>query len=401
MRLAALVILLATLSAGSGAAQGALSGEIAERGLRPVAERLAALSDLSADERFALAGLRFLGAVEGALQTRWRHGLGDAGTQLPVLRLPIPQNPAPEPFTGAVMTALLSDLRADLAEAGAALTGMPADDFGLAIRLGDLWFDIDGNGRRGPGEGLVEVAGLTVLGRDVARMRQSPVADAVIRFDAADAFWLAAYAEFLQGLSTLALAFDPGPAIDLVLDSKVAFMDLRGTAPMPSALDMMLGRQADALAMLWLTLHRQPDPALTRQARQHLLAMIALNRRFWDAVAAESDDEAEWIPNDRQTAALGFRLPPGTGPRWLAVLDEAEGLLTGRLLMPHWRYGAEAGVNLARLFDDPAPVDPMGWFQGHGLLRWAEKGTRASPESWREFERMLYGDAVLFALLLN
>ena len=47
------------------------------------------------------------------------------------------------------------------------------------------------------------------------------------------------------------------------------------------------------------------------RARDHFLAMIGHNRRFWAEVAVEIDDDREWIPNGRQSAVLGFTLPGG------------------------------------------------------------------------------------------
>jgi hypothetical protein len=41
------------------------------------------------------------------------------------------------------------------------------------------------------------------------------------------------------------------------------------------------------------------------------------------------------------------------------------------------------------------------WIQGEGLLPYAEKGRRISPDAWRDFERLVSGDAILFAVFLN
>ena len=52
-------------------------------------------------ERFALGGVRFLGGVERALQLRYAVGLSGGLAEmsgLPVLRLPLPENPSPAPF---------------------------------------------------------------------------------------------------------------------------------------------------------------------------------------------------------------------------------------------------------------------------------------------------------------
>lgn len=395
MRRIGLGVLLACALVQPAVAQGTTSAEIAARGIAPVADRLAALPSPSPEDRFALAGLRFLGAVERALQMRWRKGMSADATDLPIFRLEIAENPAPEPFVPQDVTDLLLALDADMAAARGALGGLQGADFGLEIRLGDLWFDVNGNTARDPTEEMLAIAGLA-LGRGGPQM-----ADVVVRFDSADAAWLEAYTHLLQGFASLALAFDPAPAIARVLDGQAQMRALQGATPPGNALDQMFGRQVDRLAMVVFALQQQPDPALTRAAHDHLLAMVAANRRFWALVQAEDDNRAEWVPNDRQTSALGIAMPPGTGAAWQAVLADAEALLTGERLIPHWRLGPGAGINLARMLQDPAPVDIPAWAQGSGILPWAETGPRVSPEAWRAFTLLVGGDSILFAVMLN
>mgnify|MGYP001788455110 CR=1 FL=1 len=153
--------------------------------------------------------------------------------------------------------------------------------------------------------------------------------------------------------------------------------------------------------MALLALSKTPNPDLARDAHAHLLAMIADNRRFWAAVALEPDNQNEWVPNDKQVSGLGIILPPGTGARWQAVLADAEKILMGELLIPHWRFGAEAGINMRMLFETPPAIDLVTFIQGEGLLRYAEKGDLASLMSWNEFARLVQGDAMLFAVFLN
>jgi len=388
---------LAFLLAASPASAETLSEEIARAGIAPTSARLAALPAPTNEELFALAGLRFLGGVEAALQLRWQTGIRADWSELPILRLPVPENPDARPFVPADFTALLTGLDADMEAARAALAQLGDQPLALEIRLADLWFDINMNGTREEGEGVDTVAGLLAGGR----IRGVPVIDPVIRFDTADAAWLSAYTHFLSGFASTALAYDPEPAIQRVIDSSTAIYALWGDTPPPNAMDMMFGRQIDRLAMVLLALSETPDTALAAKAHGHFLSMIAENRRFWALVELEPDNDREWVPNDRQTSALGFAMPPGTGARWQAVLADAEALLTGDKLIPHWRYGAEAGINLKKMFENPPPVDLITWVQGEGFLPYAEKGERISMDSWRDFERLVSGDAMLFAIFLN
>ena len=350
------------------------------------------------EDRFALAGLRFLGGVEAALQLRWQTGIRSDWSELPILRLPIPENPAARPFVPADFTALLTGLDADMDNARAALTELGDQPFALDLRLADLWFDINMNGTRDEGEDVASVAGLTLGG---GRMIAVPVADPVIRFDTADAAWLTAYTHFLSGFVSTALAYDPEPAIQRVMDSSAAIYALWGDTPPPNTMDMMFGRQVDRVAMVLFALSKTPDKTLAMDAHGHFLSMIEENRRFWSLVGLEDDNDREWVPNDRQTSGLGLNVPPGTGERWQAVLADAEALLKGEALIPHWRFGAEAGINLKKAFENPPAVDLVTWIQGEGLLPYAEKGRRISTDAWNDFERLVSGDAILFAVFLN
>lgn len=393
----AALLALCLLATPALADRSALSTELGASGLKATEARLAALASPTPEDRFALAGIRFLSGVEGALQLRWQTGVRADWSELPILRLPIPENPAARPFEPRDFTTLVTGLEARMEGARSALADLADQPFALQIALSDLWFDINMNGARDAGEDVASVAGLTLGGAGRIAVADNPV----ITFDSADAAWLSAYTHFLSGFTNLALAYNPEPAIQRVQDSSAAIYALWGGTPPTNALDMMFGRQADRAAMVLHALAQTPDPALTRKAHGHFLAMITENRRFWSLVDAETDNSGEWVPNDRQTSALGIVLPPGTGERWQAVLADAEKLLTGDLLIPHWRFGAEAGINLRKMFENPVPLDLVTVIQGEGLLPFAEKGPRASPFAWTEFTRLVEGDAMLFALFLN
>jgi len=279
-----------------------------------------------------------------------------------------------------------------------ALTQLGDKPFALPIRMADLWFDINANGTREPGEGIAEVTGMALGG---GRGMGVAVEDPVITFDTADAAWLSAYTHFLSGFASTALAYDPEPAIQRVIDSSKAIYALWGTTPPNNAMDMMFGRQVDRAAMVLHALSNTPDKALAQDAYSHFLSMIQENRRFWSLVALETDNTGEWVPNDKQVSGLGLTMPPGTGERWQAVLADAEKLLKGEVLIPHWRFGAEAGINLKKAFENPPPVDLITWIQGEGLLPYAEKGPQMSMQSWRDFEEFVQGDSMLFAVFLN
>ena len=112
---------LAFLLAAVPATAETLSQEIARSGLAPTEARLAALPSPSNEDLFALAGLRFLGGIEQALQLRWKTGVQADWSELPILRLPIPENPDAIPFQAADFTALIKNLDADIDQTASSL----------------------------------------------------------------------------------------------------------------------------------------------------------------------------------------------------------------------------------------------------------------------------------------
>jgi hypothetical protein len=375
---------------------------IAAQGLYATEVQLAALPAPTPSDRFALGGVRFLMGIEAALQTRYRTGISDGlsvMSGLPVLRLPIAENPTPEPFIGQVIASLFARVGADMSGALAALAPIAdGDTVGVMIDTDDIWFDIDLSGTRTEGEGLTDLAGLGLNGGFGA-----PLAGVQIRFDTADAAWLAAYAHLLAGFSDLVLAFDPTVAIDDVLAARAAIAEVNAAAGSPygSGMGYQVGDYADLAAMVVDALERQPDPALTRSAQAHWLEMVAQNRVFWRRVATETDNEAEWIPNKAQVSALGLPFPPDTGQVWLNVLGEAEALLKGEVLMPHWRLADGVGIDLNLLFQDPPVVDVLGMAHGMDLLPYGRQGRLISGDALWRFETMMAGDAGLYMVILN
>lgn len=396
--------LLALLALATPAAAQTLSQEIGTNGITTTLARLKAQPEPALEDIFAIGGLQLLSGIERALQLQWRTGMdqttGDIGNTIgiPLLRLPLPPNPAPEPFRGALITQLFTDLDADMQAARTALATLPeGEEFGLEITFADLWFDVNANGTREAEEDALTLLGPQLLGWQW--QDPDPAAPPLtVRFDAADAAWLAAYTHVLSGIANTILAYDPAASIDRVLATRAAF----GLTPPPEYASYFdFETFADAFAIVEGAVNQPPDAARAKAAKDHYLALIAENRRFWALVAAETDDDREWIPNDRQVSALGIVLPPGTGDTWLGVLADGEALLQGRLLIPYWRGAEGQGLNLGRMFDEPAPISITGWIQGWAAVPYLEKGPVIDDTSFRQFEALMGGNAGLMMVWLN
>ncbi len=381
-----------------------LSTEIGQKGLSAVEARLSDLLEPTEAERFALGGVRFLRTVEAALQMQAREGLYDPTGMVPFLRFgdraAVAADPS-RPLRPEAVRELFDGVVNGLNEARQPLGQLGATDFSVEINLQDLWFDVNEDGKRTPDEGLMQLFGPALMGwRWSERAPDAPAP--VVHFDAADAAWLTAYCHLLQGLGDIIIAYDPTEPIRSVQDAK-ARMAALSSAPGsgdPQAY-AYFATATDTAAIMIKALDQDPDKTRLHAARDHFLAMVADNRRFWDAVGRETDNDHEWLPNDRQTSALGLDLPPGTGAHWLKVLADMEAILKGERLIPYWRTGTGVGLNIANLFNDPRPVDLVDWIQGAGALPYLQQGTLADADAWAAFEDMTQGQAMLLTLYLN
>jgi len=374
---------------------------VAENGLEGAVEQLTAQSGKTPSDQFALGALQFLRGIEKTLQVRWEYNATIDDLDLPVLRLPVPPNPDAKPFRADLITGLFTGLLTDMDASRAALAEIPdGADVALDLNLANLWFDINMNGKRDLGEGVIEVGANTLMGEiNFGEMDGIPPMD--VRFDTADVAWLTAYTHMVSAAGEMVVAFDPTESIETVMGANYKMIELRGDAPIEFGFDMQFGGWVDQFAMAYGALNQQPDATHTRAAHAHLLNMIAENKVFWAAVAQETDNEREWIPNDNQTAALGFELSPGTGAAWQAVLADVEALLNGDLLIEYWRISPAGGVNVKKLFMDPPVVDIVTWVQGSGLLPYLERGPVISGDSLRRFEELTGGNPFLISFLLN
>lgn len=372
---------------------------IAEQGLAGAEATLAGLAEPTPSDDFVLGGVRFLRTAEIALQTRYRFNMGEMAEMsgLPFLRLPIAPNPDPEEFEPAMVAKVFADALVTLDGSLEALDRIGDDDaVAVVIDTGALWFDINGDGRREQGEGLFAVAG-----GDLNRALASDFTPPVVRFDTADAAWLSAYAHLLSGVSETVLALDPTSAITRVLDSAEQMDALGQATTRRSWMTADDAMWVDLITIFVRAIEGRPDVDRSRAAHAHFLAMIEDNQVFWSRVARETDNDREWIPNKDQDSVLPVRFPPDTGDVWRDVLAEAEALLRGDLLIPHWRLRADAGINLYEAMQNPPDIDIIGVFQGETILPYAEVGPRIRGEAMMRFEMLMGGDAMLYAVILN
>jgi len=336
-------------------------------------------------------------AIEHVLQVRYATYSGELPL-VPGGQANISYNPDAEFNPAFVETAMLGALE-HFAKARAALENAAGNDFAVEVELQDLWFDVDKDGKRGEGEAALLQIGQLFSGRSGFEGYDG---ESVIRFDTADADWLAAYVNLASASAELILSVDPTSAIRAISEGNEKIAAL-GVSSNPSFFEDE--RQLDAIAVVLTALDGTPDPKRTRAALAHLKKMIAHNESFWTRVEQETDDNKEWLPNANQVSAFGVEVTDETAAAWRAVLSEMSHVLNGRKLVPHWRFGGRGetgyGLNIESLLTDPGDFDLVLMLHGASLAPHFEQGALVNPRVWREFARTVDGRGNIFALWLN
>jgi hypothetical protein len=417
----------------------------------------AQLSSAPADEqaRFALGAAQFLGAIEGLGQGLWRYGVNNGEDSrivrdVPFLRLPVPANPAPEQVSYMGLRMLLPEFVDDLGRAEATLAAVSDAPVKLPVRLGAVRLDFDGDGKGAVYEGLAIILA-TVAGVE------PPPESFTVHFDESDVPWLRGYAHLLSAMAEFPLAYDWQATFDQTFHGVFPQSDLPSSElwqetlrirnwlksqDIPEGFDfssdyefedyekweqspegkawtafmesdrfpeviqkdtsLWMSGVADMLAFVRLIDWPVAEPERLSSARQHLLSMIALSRESWQRIKAETDDDLEWVPAPRQTGPFpNMRVNDDLVTSWHSFLDGFEGVLEGRLLLPHWRFQSERGLNIRRMMEEPRRFDLLMVLHGAGALPYIEEGKLAEGSTMENAENILFGGLLAYFLWFN
>ena len=349
--------------------------------------------------RFALGVVQTLQAVEGLVQGLYKYGLApEWQSSLPFVRLPIPDTPKPTPLTNADFRTLVSDFSTQLAKAEATLAPIKSAEVKLPLAIGTYRVDFNSDGTADESESFWGIFART-LG---APLTEEEARGFVIAFDAGDVHWLRGYCHLLQSLCEFHLAHDTQNIHDHAAQFFFPTADVKYPVPLAPAGDMW-NSIADAIAFVHLIQLPVSEPERMKASHAHLLEVIAQSRLSWAAIAAETDDDREWIPGAKQENAAipGARISAEMIAGWHAVLDESEAILQGEKLIPYWRPGDARGVNLKRVFFEPQTFDLVLWIQGSAAVPYLEEGPITPTHKWREIQRGFRGQFGLFALWVN
>lgn len=382
---------------------------------KTVTERNSALAALEAAapsdpaSAYAAGAGEFFTALEILAGGLHRHGFESPQSfMLPLMRLPVPDNPNPEPLTYEEFRAILVAFRDRLEKSAATLGSVPADaDIGMVIDLTRLGIDLNEDGNIAPDESAAAI--MAALSRGGAP--DGPAPSLTFRFDRADGYWLQGYAEFLMAQADFWLAHD----FKTMFDGSFHMLFPRAKLPLQDVLVPPDGgmsgsifasewRFADFISLVHLVNWPVVEPERRQAARRHLLEMIRLSREDWKAIRAETDNDREWLPGPKQNGPnplTGLEVGEEQVTAWLATLDMAEDLLEGRVLLPHFRIAGK-GINMKRFFDEPKTFDLVLSITGPAIAPYFESGRILTSDDFDQIQREFGGAGFLtFALWFN
>lgn len=367
--------------------------------------------------RLALGLTEFLQAIEFLGNSNYRWGvLNNSATQgLPLMRLPVPENPQPEQVSYDELREMIAQFQAKIRAAEETLAQVDTGDVYLPLYLGRVRLDLNGDGALADEETLWRL--MQVVNRQIEPAQGEAF---VIGVDGADVHWLRGYCHFLQAVADVVLGHDERQLFERCGQLVFPQIETPFLAPRDRARlgDFNPKAIADLIAAIHLIRFPVIAPERMRAAHAHLLAMVRESRLCWERTLAETDDRHEWIPNPQQTGVLGVAVSREVVTGWSAVLDEIEQLLQGKKLVPYWRdqsdwlfgmamgAGGEIpergrGVNLQRVFLEPREFDLILWIQGTAVEPFLEEGPLSTPQAWNRLTQVFDGQFFGFAVWFN
>lgn len=352
--------------------------------------------------RFGLGIVQLMGGTERLIQSLYRYGLQqNTVTQFfPILRLPVPANPQPQPVTHEDTRNILKDLLKDLNKVKNTLEPIKDNKVKLPLRIGLTKMDLNANGKLEAEESFWKTFSL-LTGR---RATNKTAQNFTIAFDSGDVIWLKGYCNLLSAIVQFVLAHDTSQLFDstahlIFAKPQIPYQFLaNGTGEFVfNNVDI-----TDLIAFIHLINFPVLEPQRLTAALENLQTVTALSRQSWKLILAETDNDREWLPNPKQTGVIPNAVV--TQPMidsWLNFLDEADNLLTGKKLIPFWRNNEVRGINLNKVFTQPSRFDLILWVQGSAVAPYLELGEKTDVEVWQRLLEVFRGQLFQFGAWFN
>lgn len=348
-----------------------------------------------AEAQYAVGIFSVLIAAENLSQNLYRYGLRADAPRAPFVRMPVPENPNPEELTYEKWQAVLQQFIDDLAIAEAELAKVDDPDVKLKLPVGMVRMDLNGDGKAEEGETFWKV--FTTVAWRAAKLDEDQKRFE-IGFDKADVHWMIGYTHLLRAMAEAYLAYDTSEFFTNTASIFFAGVQSPLAQLQTKRQNDFTVQIADAVLIIHLMKFDLVEPQRMEVARQHLLTMISQSRLVWEYCTQETDDDREWIPNANQTSLTPLTVNEVRIAGWAAFLNEAEDVLEGKKLMPHWRVNDGRGINLRRVFTEPTNFDLVGWAHGVSALPYLEEGPKVSTGTARTLSRTFEGRFLVFAV---
>lgn len=367
----------------------------------------ALVAKLQADQnndqtRFGLGVVQLMGTTERLMQSLYSYGLQQNGiTQFfPILRLPVPENPQPQPVTYKDARNMLQTFLNDLTKIRETLEPIKDTQVKLPLRIGLTRMDFNANGKLEADESFWKtfsfLSGIQATEKEAEKF--------AIAFDMGDVVWLKGYCNLLSAITQVVLAHDESKLFDstahlIFAKPQIPYQFLANGTGIFSFGNIDI---SDIVAMIHLINFPVTEPERLTAAMQHLQTVTALSRQSWQLILAETDNDREWLPNPKQKGVIpNAEVTQPMIDSWLGFLDEMDALLTGKKLIPFWRKREVRGINLNKFFTNPSGFDLVLWVQGTGAAPYLELGKQTNPETWGRLLEVFRGQFFQFAAWFN
>lgn len=353
--------------------------------------------------RFGLGVIQFVRGTERLMQSLYRYGMqSPLGGSIPFVRLPIPKNPKPQILTYDALQQVFQAWIDDLATVRTTLEPIKDQNLKLALRLGLVRLDFDGNGKAEDTEMLWQIFNAVTNARVTAQEAQQ----FLIAFDRGDTLWLQGYTHVLGAIGEFLRAYDSRELFAACahlffqnVDTPHKFL-LTPSKKNVESYSFDPFEFLDLISTVHLSKFSLAEPQRMITILNHMKSVISLSRESWKSILAETDSDREWIPNPKQLSVIPqVRVTDEMVKSWLKSLDEISMILDGKKNIPFWRDD-KLSIDFARIFTEPRSFDLVSWVQGTAATPYLEKGTVTDNRVWEDmlnaFGSNLFGFVVWF-----
>lgn len=360
--------------------------------------------------RFGLGALQFVRSIEHFAQSLYQFGFAPkpfiifGSPMTPLMDIPVPRNPHPDQVRYADVRRMFQSLLDDLKIAEATLAEVKDRQVKLPLHFGRIRFDLNADGKTDPDEVAWKIFS-AMNPRVVTPDFPQEAEQFLICFDYGDVEWLRGYCHLLSAIAEMVLMYDHHEFFDVIAH--------RFFANANTSLEMEAFRKkADQLywqfeisdLISYVHMLRFPLKEKERGAAviDHIQAVLDHSRRSWAAIREETDNDHEWVPNPSQKSVFPrVVVTEAMIKSWLEIVDEAELILKGERLVPHWRLQQNRGFNLRKVLLEPRNLDLVLWATGPDVVPYLGDGPVTSTEKWNRLQSVFQGNFLLFAAWFN